>query len=118
MKLYVDGVSIAFIKEDIIAFGTHGAHLGAYTGIQKGYVGLMDEVSIFNSQLSNKNVKSIFISRASQDPRDLVPGRKTISWYRMGDDSSDNSTNIKDVVGTNNGSPLNMSNQNFISEAP
>lgn len=117
-KIYVDGQSIAIIRAQIVEFGAHAAHLGAYTGSQKGFVGLMDEVSIFSAYLSNSEVAALNSSKASQDPRDFVSSNKLLSWYRMGDSNDDSAANIDDITGANNGSPLNMTRANFVIRTP
>lgn len=118
MKLFVDGKLLITLRQGNILFGAHAAYLGSYTGIQKGYVGLMDEVSIYGSQLSRDDVLALYSSRASQDPRDIILGKELISWYQMGDDQADSFSNIEDIVGNNNGTPMNMSSTNFIQITP
>lgn len=118
LKLYVNGTSIAFIRVQLSSFGTHAAHLGAYTGNQKGYVGLMDEVLISNAYLSPNNISDFYASRANQDPRDLISSQKIISWYRMGDSGNDGPQNLDDIIGPNNGAPLNMNSSNYVFSTP
>lgn len=117
-KLYVDGQSIAFIRDAVKGFGAHAAHLGAYTGSQKGYVGLMDEVLISNVYLSAKNISALYSSRATHDPRDFISSNKIISWYRMGDSNIDGPQQIEDIIGTNTGFPLNMTSSNIVLVKP
>lgn len=118
IKVYVDGKSEAFIRAQVSAFGAHAAHLGAYTGFQKGFVGLMDEVTIYSSYVSNSEVRSLFADRANNDPRDFVDSKSLLSWYRMGDSNNDSGSNIDDITGSNNGSPLNITNANFVLLTP
>ena len=78
----------------------------------------MDEVSIFSAYLSASEVAALNNSKASQDPRDFVSSNKLLSWYRMGDSNNDTATNIDDITGANNGSPLNMTRSNFVIRTP
>lgn len=118
VKVFLNGRSIATLRVQLANFGSHAAHLGAYTGNQKGYVGLMDEVLISKVYLSNKNISDLYNSKAAQDPRDFISSNKITSWYRMGDSTNDSARGIEDIIGTNSGAPLNMNSSNFVQVTP
>ena len=56
------------------------------------YNGLMDEVSIFNSELSSSVVSAIYNSGAPADLTSYSP----VGWWRMGDNDSGTGTTITD----------------------
>ncbi len=56
------------------------------------YEGLIDELAVFNSELSSSNVTSIYNSGTPTDISSLSP----VGWWRMGDNNSGSGTTITD----------------------
>ena len=73
--------------------------------------GALDEVSVFNTELSASAISTIYNSGT-----DLTGTSGLVSWWRMGD--GDTFPTITDNVGSNNGTMTNMSSGNFISNVP
>ena len=73
----------------------------------------LDEVAVFNTELSASAVTTIYNSGV---PNDLTGTSGLVSWWRMGD--GDTFPTITDNVGSNNGTMTNMSAGNFISNVP
>jgi len=75
--------------------------------------GALDEVSVFNTELSASAVTTIYNSGV---PNDLTGTSGLVSWWRMGD--GDTFPTITDNQGSNDGTMTNMSSGNFISNVP
>ena len=87
--LYVGGVSIGIelIPANIGDFRTENISIGV-AGSDGGstyyWDGQIDEVSLFDSELSSANVSSIYNGGVPNDLTSLSP----LAWYRMGDDAT------------------------------
>jgi len=105
IKLYLNGSKV---DDANYASGTFTASKNTSTEVRVGGVevtsaysnGLIDEVAIFNTELSSSNITSIYNSGTPNDISSLSP----VGWWRMGDgteagsgttvyDMSDNSNN-------------------------
>jgi hypothetical protein len=77
--------------------------------------GKIDEVSVFNSELSQSDITEIY---NSGEPTTLPSG--AIAHYRMGEDASFNGTNwtVPDQIGSNNGTSNAMDVDDLVGEAP
>ena len=75
--------------------------------------GNLDEISVFNTALSQANVTSIFNLGT---PSDISAMSGLISWWRMGD--GDTYPTITDNAGSNDGLMKNMSAANFVADVP
>ena len=74
--------------------------------------GNLDEVSYFSSALSGSDILTIFNGGVPNDIASLSP----VSWWRMGDGST--YPTINDEIGSNNGTIVNMSSANFVTDVP
>lgn len=105
------GASVDFLlasRDDIVDAG----------GNTLRYAGLLDEIAIFNTNLDADAVATIYNSGV---PGDLTGTSNLQSWWRMGDDSSDNLANngqITDQVGSNNLTPKNTASGNRVADVP
>jgi hypothetical protein len=111
MKIYIDGVSqtlttsgsssLTMINStDPLRFGARSNNTTPNSYLQ----GKMDEIALFNSELSSSNVTSIYNSGGPDDLASLSP----VGWWRMGDDNSGSGTTITDQgSGGNNGTLTN-----------
>ena len=109
-KFYING-SLVGTSMDQAPTGScsasHGAHyigrsFSANAGSAQYYKGKMDEVSIWDKQLSANEVAEIFRSYPREGPNDLLDHSakaNLIAWYRMGDTSGDAHTKIKNALG-------------------
>ena len=118
--LYVGGASvgIALITPNIGDFFTENISIGV-AGSDGGntyyWDGQIDEVSLFDVELSSENVSAIYNSGTPT----TLPVTALAHW-RMGEDASFNGTNwtVPDQVGTNNGTSDGMMVDALVGEAP
>ena len=116
MKIYLNGVDISSSN---VTLNTYTAmhnmsaplKIGEYFGNYAS--GNIDEVSIFNSELSASDVTSIYNSGT---PNDISAMSGLVSWWRMGD--GDTYPTITDNAGSNDGLMKNMSAANFVADVP
>jgi hypothetical protein len=115
---YIDGEQKQRVTDSLTDVGTHHAHIGAYTGMQRGFIGLIDEVSLWRGAIGKTDVQTIYNAGS---PFDLKQHRRVgllKAWYRMGDDSQDDENNIQDQAGTYHGTPNGHVSSDFTSDAP
>ena len=119
MKIYIDGTSDTLttsgsLSATIASSATTPFLLGALsTAPSLPMNAALDEVAVFNTELSASAVTTIYNSGV---PNDLTGTSGLVSWYRMGD--GDTFPTITDNTGSNNGTMTNMSSGNFISNVP
>ena len=87
--------------------------MGSYLGTSNILLGNLDEVSIFNSELSQTDVTTIYNLGV---PNDISAMSGLVSYWRMGD--NDTYPTITDNVGSNNGTMKFMSAANFVTDVP
>jgi len=116
MKLYLNGNRV---DDSTSTGGTYVAMENTtapfYIGRQIGdYAdGNIDEVAVFNSELSASNVTSIYNSGSPADLTSLSP----ISWWRNGD--GDTFPTLTDNgSGSNNGTMTNMTSGDIVTDVP
>ena len=86
---------------------TAGAHyigrsFSANAGSAQYYKGKIDEVSIWNKQLSANEIGEIYRSFPREGPNNLLKQSAVANlsaWYRMGDTAGDTHTTIKNALG-------------------
>lgn len=100
-KLYINGSSKTI--------GTGGGWFDSGTPINTignyrsyHYEGLIDELAVFNSELSSSNVTSIYNSGTPTDISSLSP----VGWWRMGDNDGASGTTITDQGSGSNDATL------------
>ena len=88
-------------------------YLGCRSGADNFFNGNIDEVSVFNTELSSSDVTAIYNIGTPTDLTSYSP----ISWWRMGDGST--YPTINDLgSGSNDGTMTNMSSANFVTDVP
>lgn len=116
VKIYIDGV----LKATTSASGNINSNnemmiLGdaGHGGFSAFLNGNLDEVSIYSRGLTQSEVTSIYNSGT---PNSVSSISDIDAWWRMGD--GDTANTITDNVGSNNGTMVNMSSSNFVTDVP
>jgi len=87
--------------------------IGARADLLLPLNGGLDEIALFNSELSQSDITAIYNSGAPNDLTSLSP----ISWWRMGD--GDTFPTLTDNgSGGNNGTMTNMTSGNIVTDVP
>ncbi len=119
LKLYIDGVLVFSIKDKLEGItGKFRAHIGAYAGTQKAFVGSVDEFSFFQQALNLAEVEELYLNAKAYDLRDHSQAASLLNWYRFGDGSLDDENRIEDVISGKNGFPLNINLSDFSNDSP
>ena len=114
LKVYYDGVLTqqGTLNNSGIRTTTNNWQLGRHSTTFH-YNGLLDEVAVFNSELSASNVTSIYNSGSPADLTSLSP----VSWWRNGD--GDTFPTLTDNgSGSNNGTMTNMTSGDIVTDVP
>ena len=113
-KIYIDGILRATSTTNIPTTLSSNAGNDFNVGyLQSQYAsGNIDEVAVFNSELSQSDITSIYNSGTPTDLTSYSP----VSWWRMGDGST--YPTINDEIGSNDGTMENMSSANFVADVP
>ena len=117
LSLHFDGTKKSVELEGLSAFGEHPAHIGSYTGDQRGFTGNIDEVSLWTSAMDTSKIAEL----RNDGPIDLLQHRQASSlrvWHRMGDDPRDGASKLQDQMGNAHGSPLNIQTEDFTLDIP
>ena len=117
MKTYLDGILQDTLAVPNITYGTSATwnpfYIGRTSGGSQYMNGNIDEVSLFNTELSQSDITSIYNSGTPTDLTSYSP----LGWWRMGDGST--YPTINDLgSGSNNGTMTNMSSANFVTDVP
>lgn len=119
-KIYIDGVAETVVAEggsSVTSIEPSVSTPFLMSGLNTSPLlpanGSIDEVSVFNTELSASDVSTIYNSGA---PTDLTGTSGLVSWWRMGD--NDTYPTITDNQGSNDGTMTNMSAGNFITNVP
>ena len=115
-KLYVNGtlIPIELIPTNITDFRVKSILIG---GTQLPWLGKIDEVSLFDAELTTSNVTSIY---NGGKPTDLTP-LNPIAWYRMGEKATYDGTNwtlVDQGSGGNNATSVNMDLIDRVEDTP
>jgi|9_EtaG_2_1085328.scaffolds.fasta_scaffold04411_7 hypothetical protein len=116
INMYVNGVNQAGARTGTSssAFTNNQPfNLGARNLNSLFFNGLIDEVAVFNSELSSSDVTSIY---NSGNPPDLSSHSNLVSWWRMGD--NDTYPTISDNIGSNDGTMNGMTSASIVSDTP
>ena len=92
---------------------TNDLEIGASTADSRYSNGHIDEVAVFNSELSASNVTSIYNSGSPADLTSLSP----VSWWRNGDGDTYPTLN-DNGSGSNNGTMTNMTSGDIVTDVP
>ena len=118
IKLYVNGVRSDTTDSNKNSYTamhntTSPFRIGLYTESIISPSGNVDEVAIFNSELSASDITAIY---NSGNPASLSSYSSLVSWWRMGD--NDTYPTINDNVGSNNGTMTNMASGDIVTDVP
>ena len=107
IKLYVDGSVVTLSDASVgsyLGMATGGSLLiGKWSYNDSALDGIVDEVAIFDSELSASDVAAIYNSGSPADLTSLSP----VGWWRMGDGTEDGSgTTIYDMSSNSNNGTL------------
>ena len=121
VKIYLDGT----LKATTAIAGTFSgsfsiAAIGSNTEGDGFWIGNIDEVSIFNYELSAANVTTLYNSGI---PQPVSSDTGLIGWWRMGDGTLTGNPiatvpTIPDETGNNNGTMTNMTSGDFEADVP
>lgn len=78
--------------------------------------GLFSEIGVYDVELSSGQALAIYNSGVVADLRELSAGSDLIHYWRMGD--GDSGTTITDLVGSADGTLVNMTRENFVGLVP
>ena len=108
MKSYLNAALQDTAAVSNITYGTNATwnpfYIGRTSGGSQYASGNIDEVSLFNSELSQSDITSIY---NGGEPSSLSSYSSLISWWRCGD--GDTATTITDNIGSNNATMINFS---------
>lgn len=121
VKVYVDGVEEFTLTSTVTYAGgdqTYPYYIGMLGNGYPSYYwnGELDEVSVFETELSSSDVTAIYNSGVPTDLTSYSP----VGWWRMGDNDGGTGTTITDQgSGGNNGTLINMASPNgFVTDVP
>jgi hypothetical protein len=115
ISLYIDGNRLLRKKFKVRTIGSHPAFIGSYSGIQKGFSGKVDEAAFFKTDFNQREINELY---NTADLKAHPEAANLAHWYQFGDDSSDSILNIEDVIGGLSGSPLNITQGDFVLDSP
>jgi hypothetical protein len=121
VKIYLDSTLKATTAISGTFSGTPAyASIGSSGVSSSYYVGNIDEVSLFNVELSAANVTTLYNDGL---PYTVAADTGLIGWWRMGDgtltgDSIATFPTIPDETGNNNGTMTNMASTDFEADVP
>jgi hypothetical protein len=97
-SLFIDGVKSLDYVGDFSKLGTFPAMIGSYNGKGYFYTGDIDEVSIWKTALSKKEIRMIFNSGVATNLNTLSSSISLTHWWRMGDHKKDSQTKRYDFI--------------------
>ena len=119
-NIYVNGISESFTGATLptsLAYGNGFLNIGRFNGLVRYFNGNIDEVAVFNSELSASDVATIFNNGIPNDISSLSP----ISWWRMGEEAtwSGSAWTLTDQgSGGNNATSVNMEEADKTGDQP
>lgn len=122
-NLYIDGVlKTLAVDQDSLSTPTTNAktmQIGVNDDSGSPYNGVMDEVSIYNKELSSSEVTDIFNLGIPRRISELGSGSNLITWLRFTQIDKDNFPIIADNSGNNNdGTAANMESSDIQGDTP
>ena len=118
LTIFIDGNH--FFKKKINLNTTLNSPLciGAYAGIQKAFIGKIDELAIFKSSLSTSQVTELYNNGRSQDLKILSFNQLGLHWFQFGDHQTDSGSTIQDNFGNAQLSGLNLTPESINLDSP
>lgn len=118
IKVFIDGNAFLNYKAELVSFGNHPAHIGSYTGIQKGFIGRIDEVAIFNNYYGKGDILTIYNQGQATDLQAIPHANDLVSWYQMGDHVNDTHNDLTDVISGHHAKSLNLEETDIVIDSP
>lgn len=127
LTVYVDGAedtSVNKIEDDTMTNLFSSAHetvMGRFSGGSgpTGYfTGNLDEVSIWNKELTSSEVSELYNSGVALNLSSHSASGNLVSWWRNGDAAGDLFPTIQDQIGSNDGTMTNMESGDIVEDAP
>lgn len=116
--MYIDGTRVKSAKDSNLGYGEHPVSIGSYSGMQKSFTGLIDEVSIWSSALGKKDIQSIYNNGSPIDLKQHIRVPALQAWYRLGDDENDSVFSIQDQMNQFHGTPIGIRDSDFVIDTP
>ncbi len=123
VTIYIDGSSVAtstvYDTLSATTVTTNPFYLGARasSGLLQPFIGNMDEVLVFNTELSSSQVTTLYNSGVPSNPLGESFARSIVGYWRMGD--GDTFSTITDHSSSgNNGTMTNMEEADITREVP
>lgn len=120
ITMYIDGSSIALTiekDEGLIDLSNSGSfNIGADSNGNGNVEGNLDEVSVWDKELSAAEITEIYNSGIPDDLDEHSAETNLVSWWRMGD--GDSFPTLNDVKGGHDGVMVNMENSDITSDTP
>ena len=123
-KVYVNGLSVinhgTSLDMRASDLFTIGAEWDAGPAASDFYAGKIDEVSCWNTTLTQAEVTELYNGGSSMDLSSHSKAANLKGWWRMGDDGSSNpaSSIVDQTANSNNATPVNMAASNVITDGP
>lgn len=131
LKIYVDGnletPSVLLDNLTATIVSTASLNFGARNDGSDGYwAGTLDEVAVYDKELSSVEVTEIFNEGAANDLSSLGSVSNLVGWWRMGDDDVfpilydwvGTAPRIANEIDSTDGDPANMTSANVRTHAP
>ena len=120
VTIYVDGSSEALTTViDALSASisvVNNFYIGSRNATANFCLGNIDELSIYDEELTSGEVTAIYNSGSPNNLSLLASSSKLISWWRMGDE--DTFPTITDNIASNDGNMLNMESGDIVVDAP
>ena len=118
LTIYIDGIQFFKKKINLNTTLDSPLYIGAYAGIQKAFIGNIDELAIFNSSLSASQVAELYNDGRSQDLKIISFNQLGLHWFQFGDHHTDSGSSIQDNFGNAQLSGLNLNPESINLDSP
>lgn len=117
-NIYIDGVSqsLSVVQDNLtgsIQDFTNNTSIGARGDSNQAFNGYIDEVSVWNKELTGAEVTELYNSGCPSDVSTHSAVANCVSWWKMGED--DTIASITDQISVNDGTPTNMEAEDITS---
>lgn len=119
IKLYLNGVQFDNVDSGLNAGSyvamerlLHDVWIGRYSSSY--FSGNIDEVSIWKKELNQYDINNIYNNGNPCNLNCHIASSDLISWWRMGD--GDTHPTLKDSIGVNDGTMINMENSDIVKD--
>jgi len=118
-KMYINGSAVSVTEKDNATYvamenTAYDVWIGGYQALSKYATGNIDEVAIFNAELSAAEVTAVYNGGA---PTDLSSESNLVGYWRMGDGAT-YPTIPDDSSNSNDGTMTNMASGDLVEDVP